>query len=375
MRGVSARWKRTIGGSFQPFFRATLVTSFQTGTSPTGDRLPILAGYVSLDGAAAVRGSLDMTTDGERWPVQRGDVALAPQGSEVFVEVGISYSDSLVEMLSLGYFRIKSLGQDESTVHGPIRIGGQDRMSGIVRAGLLAPRSYAAETTVGQFVDDLVLDVYPLAEITWDDDTNLLPLGRDVVVESSRYEPLSNVAQAYGKLMYWDYAGRLTFVSTPDPDRPVAAFRSGKGGTLMSAPRELSDEGVVNAVVARGDGADELGGAYGVAVDSDPNSPTGYFTNFGPAPDFITSSLIVSDGQANAAARAELLLHSGIPYSVAFTSTWRPEIEPFDAVEIEADDTGTREWHVVTALKIPIVTAAQMSGGTRQKSVILIGGL
>ena len=375
MRDVSAAWLRTVAGSHTPQYRATLVRSFQTTATPTGDRLPIVDGMVTLDGAADVRGSLDLTIPGSYWPVQAGNADLAPQGNEVYIEVGLRYSDDLIEWLGLGYFRVKAIGQDQPEIVGDIRLTGQDRMAGIVRAKLLRPVVFEATDTIGDLVNALVLEVYPDAVIEWDDDTDTRELGRALVVDSDRYGALLSVRQAHGKRMFWNARGALEFSALPDQTKPVARFEAGAGGSLVAAPRELSDVDVYNAVVVRGDGADDNSGAYGVAIDTDLDSPTGYLTRFGPAPLSITSSLVLTDAQAQAAAKAELRLHIGIPYSVSFTSTWRPELEPEDPVRFYHRGMGAPEAHTISSLGIPLRAGVNMTGDTRRQSAVLIGAL
>jgi len=78
VRAVSAAFLRTVLASHQAIFRATVCTTFQTGTTPTGTRIPIEDGTVSLDGTADVRSTLDLTTDGTKmWPTTAASL-LAP---------------------------------------------------------------------------------------------------------------------------------------------------------------------------------------------------------------------------------------------------------------------------------------------------------
>lgn len=371
MRAVSAAWLRTVVGSYTPLFRATLCKTYQTTLTPTGARVPILDGSVVLDGLADIRGSLDMVVPGSYWPVQGANVDMAPQGNELFVQVGIRYSDALIEWVGLGYFRIDTVAQDQPTQGGPIHVTGQDRMSAIVQAQLLAPRLFAAGSTVGAMVTSLTADVYPNIVVSYDDSMNAATLGRDIVVDSDRYAALSALAQAYGKLMYFDASGRLTFKTIPSPTTAVASL-VGNVGVLVEAPRQLDNAGVVNAVVARGQGADPTTGAYGVAINADPNDPIGYYSRFGPSPLFISNSLLVTDADAINAANAELRLHSGVTYTIKLTTSPRAELEPFDAVDVDHSGMAAPERHVLSRLTIPLVAGQTMDMETRRQSATLV---
>lgn len=377
MRPVSRAWQRTVAGSYTPVYRVTLCETFQTGTHPAGTRLPIIDGTVRLDGAADIYTSAQLAFPGDLWPAQPYDdrvTSVAPYGQEVYVEAGIKYSDALVEMVGLGYLRLREPAQADAHIGGPVEVVAEDRNSTLARADLLAPRVYAATTTYGEMVEDLVLEVYPEAIIDWDDELEDAPIGRGIVVDLKRLDALKGVATATGKLMRWDHRGELTFRTPPTllGSKPVARLASGHGGVLVQAARQLSDAGVVNAVVARGDGADGVAAAYAVAIDADPSSPTSYYSRFGPAPKHITSSLITTDAQAATVTQAELAKRAGLVHTVSFAMSPRPELEPDDLVYIEHSYGVGR--HILAALEIPFMPGRQMTGVTRQQSVTLGGG-
>src|SRR5690606_18931784 len=153
----SDAWLRTVTGSYTPITRVTLCDTFQTGRSPIGDRLDLVDGTITLDGQADIYTSGRLTFPGEYWP------ALTTPGVELFVEAGIRYSDALVELVPLGYLRVRLPSQRDAHRGGDITVAVEDRASVLARADLLRPRVYPAGITYGQLVDDLVLEVYPLA--------------------------------------------------------------------------------------------------------------------------------------------------------------------------------------------------------------------
>ena len=376
MRGVSAKWDRTVTGSWTPFYRLTACSFFQTGSSPDGVRVPLMGGRVSLDGAADIYATCELTVDGAYWPEPNDlDAIVAPYGAEVFVQAGIRYRDDLVELVGLGYFRVRTLGQENATQLGPIELTGEDRMSTIARAKLLAPQFFPSTTTNGEFAEALVTEVFPDAVIEWDDEQEDQPIGRDVIVEDDRRAALNSMAVSIGKIMRFNGVGVLTFFTPPNPieSSPVARLVSGRGGVLSAVNRELTDAGVVNAVVARGDGADEVGAAYAAVLDLEPTSPTRYDGPFGPSPYYLTSSLITTDDLAVIAAQTELRRRSGLPHTIRFDVAPRFELEPDDLVHIEHRYGVGR--HVVASLDIPLTPGGTMSGITREQLVTSIGVL
>lgn len=335
MRPVSERFLRTLTGSHTAIFRARVCTPGQTGVSPVGTELPIFGGDVRLDAGADIRSTVEMQTDGSGgvWPDDSGD-ALVPYGNELFVERGLAYGGGAVEWVSLGYFRINALEQDDAP-SGPIRITGTDRMSMIVDAKMTTVKQYAAATTNGAMLSDLVLDAYAAAVIEWDDATvRLAPIGRTVIVEDDRYAAIKDLVTGLGKIAYFDYRGVLLVRTPASADDPVWTVARGAGGALVQAGRSISREGVYNGVLATGEALDTEAPARGLAVDSGAGSPTLWGGPFGKVPRYYASPLLTSDAQARVAAAAILRRSLGLPYNVDLTAVPNPALEPDDPIAV-----------------------------------------
>lgn len=373
MRPVSDAFLRTLRGGHQAIFRATVCETFQTGTTPTGTRIPILAGDVNLDATASIRSTADLTTDGTSvaWP-RRADDLLAPYGNELYIERGVKYSDDLVEYVGLGYHRIEEPDQDQAP-DGPIRISARDRMAGIIDALLTEPRQYGTTASLAFIVTDLVTGVYPDATIEWDDDTGDDILTRSVIVESDRYRFLDDLVKAQGKIWYWDHRGVLVIKTPPSPASPVYDVDSGPGGVLLQLSRWLSRTGVYNAVVASGEGADTGYVARGIAYDDNPDSPTYFSGRFGPVPRFFSSPMLLSDAQARAAAESLLRETLGLPYTLDLALSPNPALEPGDPIRVRGPGRDGVETHVIESLTIPLTADQDMAATTREQTVVLIG--
>ena len=369
MRPVSAAFGRTISGSHRAVMVAIVPdTTLPTGV-PTGTRIPIIGGNVRLDGTADIRGTLDLTTVGSLWPKDSADL-LAPYGQEIFVARGVAYSDLVYEYAALGYYRIDSPSQDQP-INGPIRITGSDRMAGIKDAQLLSPGQFTADQTVGSVVATLIGDVYPAAVIVWDSGQTR-PLGVDSVTTEDRHAFLNDLITSLGKIWYWDGLGVLQIRDVPDAGSPVTDVVVGRDGILVGTARALTRSGVYNAVVATGQ-ATTTGSASGrgVAMDTDPLSPTRWGGPFGKVPLFYTSTAIADDGQAIAAARAQLARYKGLPYTLNLTLSPNPALEPWDPVRTRIASTEGREIHVIESLTIPLTADGTMAATTRQQTRVL----
>lgn len=307
------------------------MTAGQTGTSPTGTLIPIISGDVQLDGNASIRATLDMTTDGTGMFPDNASDLLTPYGNELFARVCLVFGGGAVERVSLGYFRIQDSSQSNAP-DGPIQIGAQDRMAGIIDYRLPAPVQFQSTDTYGSVVTELVQDVYPWATVQWDDLSYTNFLGRSVVAEEDRYDFLNELITSLGKIWYWDHRGILVIKNVPAEDDPVWNVNSGENGVLVSMSRELTRDGVYNAMVVTGEALDDVDPVRAMAVDDNPASPTYFYGPFGKVTTFYNSSFITTVGQAQTAADALLTKKLGLPYNVDFQSIRNPALEPYDPV-------------------------------------------
>jgi hypothetical protein len=345
------------------FARVLVLTSFQTGTAPTGTEIVIIDGDVRADASADVRTSLDLTTSGDgAWPLQPTGL-LAPYGNELFVERGINYGNGTIEIVSLGYFRIDSTQQDQGP-NGPIRLSASDRMSGIVDARLPFPIQFPAGTTLSSVFTQLVTEVYPSATIELDLDVVGSTFSTAHVADEDRYGFLRDVARSRGKIMYWDYRGVLKVTSPPDPTTPVFTANTGRGGIVVTLSRSLSRQGVYNGVVATGESTTDEPPVTALVFDSNPNSPTYWNGRFGRVPRFYYSSFITTTDAATSAASSILQQAIGLPYSVNLDMIPNPALEPYDPIRIESSDS--IDVHVIDSITIPLTYSGIMSGTTRK---------
>src|SRR5690606_24998319 len=166
----------------------------------------------------------------------------------------------------------------------PISLDLDDRMATIIDSELMAPREYAPPMTVGDVFDDLILEIYPDAVIVFDDATGDVPLGRQIIADKSRYKPLKELADSYGKIFYWDTLGVCRITNPPDPERIAWVVKSGRDGVLINANRSVTREEIYNAVIVEGEGADDRKPVRAIAVNADPASPLVFGGRFGRVP-------------------------------------------------------------------------------------------
>lgn len=378
MRPVSDEFLRTVRGSHVMFARAKVIETFQTGTQPTGTEITILDGDAKFDAGADVRGSVRLRTDG----LGAGGLGaftrdptglLTPYGNELFVERGVKYGNGVTETVSLGYFKIYSVDQDEAP-RGPLDLVGLDRMAGIRDARLVAPVAFSAGTSVEVIFETLVGEVYPTATIEFDFNAAGTFIQTNQVADEERYEFLRDLARSRGKIMFWDYRGVLRVEDAPDPTEPVFTVNHGRDGVLVELSRSLDREGVYNAVVALGEQpSNDVPPVRAVARDVSLTSPTYWDGKFGKVPRFYSSPFITTTAQAQSAAEKILQRAIGLPYSVDLRAVPNPALEPLDPVAITSSDAEQVTVHVLETLTIPLTVDAPLVATTRELTDVEIG--
>jgi hypothetical protein len=368
---TAADFASIISGSHTARFRATLVEGFQTGSDPSGLTMRVLGGDVEFDSTAEIRatGSVDVA---EAWPNAR-DLRFAPYGTEVFLARGVETGAGGTLWAPLGYYRINQTTQGDAA-KGPLSLDLSDRMATIIDSRFMSPRQWLTGTLVGDIVNEVVLEVYPDAVIVWDDDSDESQLGRALIVEESRFEVLKTLANGLGKIFYWDEIGRLVFKTIPSETDVIWTVNAGPRGVMVKANRSISRDGVYNAVVVTGEGADDLVPVRAVAINAQESSPTYFYGPFGQIPRFYSSPFITTVPQAQNAAVNLLRQTLGAPYDVGLSAVPNPAARPYDVYRVIYDD-GTRELHINARTSIPLDVDSPITVATRQSTIIHVGVL
>lgn len=358
-----------VSGSHAAKFRCQVINTYQTGSDPNGTDLRLISGSVEFDATADIRASGSVVVVGD-WP-RATNLDLGPYGTELFLSRGVDTGAGGILWSTLGYFRINETEQGDAA-KGPLHLDLSDRMATIIESRFLQPRQWLQGTSVGDIVTEVVTEVYPNAVIIWDDDSDLSELGRSLIAEESRYEVLFTLAEGLGKIFFWDNIGRLSFETAPDEDDPIWEVKAGDDGVMVNADRSISRDGVYNAVVVTGEGADQIMPVRAVAYDAQESSPTFFGGPFGRIPRFYSSSFITTQQQANNAAQNILRRSLGAPYDVGLSTVPNPALRPYDPIRVVYND-GTRETHIVERVTIPLDVTSVLRIATRQSTIIHVG--
>lgn len=373
MRPVTDSFLNTVRGPHKAVFRARLVWPWVVGVNPStaGDPIPVVSGDVTFDVSSDVNGTCDVTLG-----ISFEDVN--PYAHEIYLERGVQYANGVTEYVGLGYFRVNSVEdtfiRDSDFDGAVVRISGEDRMANLRDGRVLTPIQFQASDSVASVLDFLVQDVMPgvatvYDTVNWPGGTAASTLlGSDHFVDEDRLKFIQELVAAYGKICYFDYAGRFVVKDAPDTaGASVFNINSGKFGVLAHATRTISRDGVYNAVVATGENiSPDVPPVRGVAVDEDPNSPTYFYGTFGKVPRFFNSSFLVTDAQCVKAAKNLLISAHGLPYSVSLGLVPNPALEAWDVITVTYSD-GYAEVHVIDQITYSLSVEDEMTIQTRKQ--------
>ena len=305
------------------------------------DNLPISGGVVDADATSQVRRTGTLQADPRYWPRRPGEL-LSPYGSAVQVSYGVGLPSGDFEYVPLGY-----LSLDETTRTRPV-IGDADIEVKLVdlSARVAEDRFEAPVQTLSAAT--VVSEIRRLAKQTLGNDIIVIDLTGSaqiapvMEIERARWaDGVEKLADSIGAEAFFDQIGRL--VTRPQPtldDPPAWRIATGNGGNMLQVNEIQTRDQVYNKIVFSGQRADGTDPVYGVAVDTEPGSPTRWGGPFGRKSRFYTSPLMTTEDQCEAAAMAQLQRARGVSASIVMKAVPNPALEPGDVVTIVDEDAG-----------------------------------
>lgn len=374
MRPVTDSFLNTVRGPHKAVFRARLVWPWVSGVSPAGAGLPlqVIQGDVTFDVNSDVNGTMDLFL-GE--PFEN----INPYAHEIYLERGVQYANGITEYVGLGYFRVNSVEdtvlRSKKYTGSAVRISGEDRKANLRDGRVVAPMQFDASASVASVIDFLINDVMPGVPTIYDSTgwpggtAAATTLGSTHILDRDRLAFIQELVTSYGKICYFDYAGRLVVKTPPSTTGvPVFNINAGLNGVMVKATRTISRDSVYNAVVATGEPVADSDPVYGIAVDDDPKSPTYWGGVFGKVPRFFSSSFLYTNDQARNAAANLLVSARGLPYSVSLGMVPNPALEAWDVVSVSYQE-GVSEAHIIDQITYTMNVEDEMSIVTRKQYI------
>lgn len=301
-------------------------------------------------------------------------------GNEFTVARGIQYDTGVtangpngapplagdIELIPQGTFGINtSTIQDAATGDLKISLTGADRSYQVSAAKLINTYPIANNSNLASTVQALITARVPGTTFAFTDTGAVIPTIALQPGADPWQEALTLVAAA-GCLLYYDVNGICTLIPYPDPTTaPVTwTYSEGANCTVQAGTKTLTRVGVFSHVVCDGTGSKIVPPIRGEWMDDNPRSPTYWKGPYGDVVNYLSSSLYVSQAQAQPAATAIGLAGLGSSESVAITATPNPGHEALDVIQINRSRLQMEDFYVVDAITLPMryATGAQLAG-------------
>lgn len=306
MLDVSTNFLDALTGSFTPVHK---VDAWYDGDLVASD-LPITSATIVADSSRVIDGSVSLViqTNDETLRPDSYDSPLAPYGSELHISAGLLIAGS-PELLSCGWFRIDDCDPDEwwakyqlpdGSIAWAMRglqltVNGSDRMAYLDDDQMLAPEQPASLLSTTAEITRLARDDAPVTDLA-DAVDRVIPTA--LTYEQSRVTNVRNLAALLGQTARMNRDGALAlYPKTPGPSVWTVAV----GDNAVSWSNKLTRDGINNAVVSQGDGAQPLQG-----IAQETAGPLRYDGPFGRVPLLHSSPLLTTQDAADADAAAEL---------------------------------------------------------------------
>jgi hypothetical protein len=349
-------------------FRADLYTA-GLGQLVASD-LAVTGGNIQVDRTAAIRRTLTLNlTDAALITAFTGTNRLGPGPLEVIVQRGLQFANGRQELIPQGVFRVsKATVTDEG---GPtLAITGYDRSRTVARHKLTSSYSVIGGspylTEAAKLVDFCLPFDVAVTKVVESVDPTTTRTSFIYLEQDDPWQRVQELAATVGCEVFFDVDGSLRIRDIPDPtvDDPVFEFLDGANSIMLSIEHDLDDDPGYNGVLYSGDSsANESFVPRALAVDSDPNSPTYWFGNYGQVPEFIADAQITDNTQALKAATGRLRQRLGLTETAVLATVPHPALDASDTVRVRRAASGLDLPMLIESMTIPldVATAATVT--------------
>ena len=332
-----------------------------------------ISGEVTIDNRRSIRRECTLEfvdIDGTLVPTNNISSVLLPYNREVKIYRGISFPDGTEELVPLGVFIITSVDITESAQGVKVTIRGSDRSLILARAKFTNHEFYIADGTAKETAIENILKYrYPKVKTIFPATGQVTTLLYPTLDQSSDpWREALKIAESASMDLYFDENGVARMRPIPDPDKgtTVATYEDGTDSVLIQIARSLSIDESYNGVIYTGEGTNLSLGVIGEAWDDNPSSPT-YRETYGEVPLFKSSPTILTVGEAQEAASAELKKVIGASEKITWDQLVNPAHDVFDLVKVTRSPVGIDKILMLDAISIPLAASGTMNAIGRSR--------
>ena len=333
-----------------------------------------ISGEVTIDSRRSIRRQCSLEfvdTDGTLVPKNNRSAVLLPYNREIKIYRGVTYQDGTEELVPLGVFILTSVEITDTAQGIKITVQGSDRSLKVMRSKWTNHEFYIDENIAKETaIANILKDRYPQVKTNFPATGQVTALTYPTLDQSSDpWKEALKIAESAGMDLYFDESGVARMRPIPDPDLGTAlvTYTDQEDSVLTQLGRSLSSDESYNYVVYTGEGTNLTIGVIGEAFDNNPASPT-YIYTYGAVPIFKSSPNILTVGEAQEAAIAELRKVIGATEKISWDQIVNPAHDVYDLVKIVRDPSGVDAILMIDAITIPLSPQNTMNaiGRTRR---------
>jgi hypothetical protein len=332
-----------------------------------------ISGEVTIDNRRSIRRECTLEfvdSDGTLVPTNNISSILLPYNREVKIYRGIAFLDGTEELVPLGVFIITSVDITESAQGVKITIKGSDRSLILARAKFTNHEFYIeAGTAKETAIENILKYRYPKVKTIFPATNQVTTLLYPTLDQSSDpWREALKIAESASMDLYFDENGIARMRPIPDPDKGtvIATYADGTDSVLIQIARSLSIDESYNGVIYTGEGTNLSIGVIGEAWDDNPSSPT-YRKTYGEVPLFKSSPTILTVGEAQEAASAELKKVIGASEKITWDQLVNPAHDVYDLVKVTRSPVGVDKILVLDAISVPLAASGTMNAIGRSR--------
>lgn len=365
--------------------RASVRVSAQTpdGTVLAAE-LPATGGSVTVDRTAKFRRQCALTILSTSRDIMNVVTSLIPKtssdllspfGNMVRIEYGIDLGAGILNWWQLGLFRISDASMEDSGEGVSISLTGYDIARTISRNSLTVPWIVTSGANWGDAIIALAKNRYPALLSRAHAVT--ATAGSTVVLDPEKdpWDAITEWAALAGCSAYFDNEGYLVVAADPNPaTAPVsweylATGAADQNALFLGVSRKLSDDPGYNGVILTSESTTLATPLRSEAWDLDPSSGTYSLGAYGKVPKFVTNPFVATQGQADAAAAAELALIIGGAEQTSISVVPNPAHEAGDVIHVVRPAAGVNQTTVLESFQFPLGPDEAMRLSFRERRV------